>query len=259
MSLTESSQDKDEPEGPLQDHNGPHEPDKTTRTRRGGDFCTTVQVDRRTISPLGLLKEDFNQFKEEVLKVFKDRDTKTELGDGPRGRGPLGLLRQDLHQFKEGITNVFSISSSKETTSSEKAINCPGRLKEDLSLCRDDLSNVFRLLKGRDVAKEDSSNAFKPRSCRTDGTEEPLRSLFRRDGLTSRSSSVHPAPVFTENLADVNSVSEHLGKQRRGGGTYYGATPGPQRTHKEEEEEEEAHRVSLSSGVSLLTLRDDRR
>lgn len=251
MSLTEPSQDLDEPEGPLQDHNGPNEPDKTTRTR---DFCTTVQADRRTISPLGLLKEDFNQFKEEVLKVFKDRDTKTEPGDGPRGRGPLGLLKQDLHQFKEDITNVFSIGSSKETTFSEQAINCPGSLKEDFSLCKDDLSNVFRLLKGRDVAKEDSSNAFKPRSCRSDRTEEPLRSLFRRSG------SVRPAPVFTEHSAGVNSVSEHLAKQRRGGGAYSGATPGPRRKHGEEEEEKEvAHWVSLSSGVSLLDLRDDRR
>lgn len=244
MSLTESSQDQDGPEGPLQDHNGPNEPDKTTRTR---DFCTTVQADRRTISPLGLLKEDFNQFKEEVLKVFKDRDTETEPG-GPRGRGPLGLLKQDLHQFKEDITNVFSIGSSKETTS----ISCPGSRKEDFGLCKDDLSNVFRLLKGRDVAKEDSSNAFKPRSCRTDRTQEPLRSLFRRDAPTSRSGSVRPAPVFTENSAGVNSVSEHLAKLRRGGGT----TPGPQRTRREEEE---AHWVSLSSGVSLLNLRDDRR
>lgn len=131
MSLTESSQDQGGPEGRLQDHNGPNAPDKPTKKR---DFCPTVQAHRRTISPLGLLKEDFHQFKEEVLKVFKDGDTKTEPGGGPQGRGPLGLLRQDLNQFKEDITNAFRISSSKETTSSEGA-NGDGQTSRSGSVC----------------------------------------------------------------------------------------------------------------------------
>ncbi|KAI3369158.1 hypothetical protein L3Q82_026123 [Scortum barcoo] len=134
--------------------------------------------EKRTISPLSLLKEDFNQFKE-VFRVF--RDTKTEQEDSKTAGSALHLLKGDISQFKEDVSSVFSINTSKnKETTAEKTTN-------RLSCLKDDLSNVFRigLSKEKDnKAKEDSSNTFKIKASKDERTDEPFKSLFRRDQKT---------------------------------------------------------------------------
>lgn len=146
------------------------EPDKNMRRK-------DLQGERRSTSPFTVLREDFSQFKEEVLKVFKDKDMKTEVEDRlqshtdnkPTSR-TLSLLKEELNQFKEDMTNVFSVTSSKDkkTKSAEKPVHHLSSLKEDLS-------NASR------PSKEDKSNISRAKSSRADRTDELLQSLFRRD------------------------------------------------------------------------------
>ncbi|XP_040895957.1 tripartite motif-containing protein 16-like [Toxotes jaculatrix] len=165
------------------------------------DLLKTHQREKRTISPLTLLKEDFSQFKEDVLKVFKDRDVKTEHEDSPSSQmenklasSTLSLLREDLSQLKEEVTSIFNISSSKDrdvkstdpktSQSAEKTISSLNNLKEDFS-------NVFRIGLSKDkdnkglAVKEDS----KIKVLKAERTDEPFRNLFRRDQKPLKSSS----------------------------------------------------------------------
>ncbi|XP_049444213.1 E3 ubiquitin/ISG15 ligase TRIM25-like [Epinephelus fuscoguttatus] len=148
------------------------------------DLLLTNQMDKRSISPLSFLKEDFSQFKEEVLKVFRDKDTNpTSQAENKPATSTLCLLREDLSQFKEDVTSVFSSSKKptdpKTSQPAEKTINRLSFLN-----FKEDLSNVFRigLSKDRDnrdvTAQEDSSNTFKIKPERVD--EPFLQSLFRK-------------------------------------------------------------------------------
>lgn len=202
MSLAEEpSQENDQKEPEICLHedskkNESNPEDQKDKNMRMKDLMTS-QRDRRTMSPLSLLKEDFSQFKVEVFKVFKDKEIKTEREDGPSTQAEnnlvsttLGLLREDFSQFKEDVTSVFSISSfkDKETKSTEKTINPLSFLKEDFNHFKDDLSNVFRigLSKEKDTVMEDSSNTFEIKVLKAERTDEPFKSLFRRDQKTSQ-------------------------------------------------------------------------
>ncbi|XP_070764414.1 tripartite motif-containing protein 14-like [Enoplosus armatus] len=159
-----------------------------------------------SISPLSLLKEDFSQFKEEVLKVFKDKDTKTEHEDCPSSQAEnkpassvLSLLKEDFSQLKEDVNRVFASSSSKdkETKSADpKTSQSAEKTIKPLSFLKGDFSNVFRigLSKERDnkgvTVKEDSSNTLKIKVSKAERTDEPFNplSLFRRDQKLLRTS-----------------------------------------------------------------------
>ncbi|XP_035503212.2 tripartite motif-containing protein 14-like isoform X1 [Scophthalmus maximus] len=139
------------------------------------DLFKTRQVQKRTISPLTLLREDLSMFKDGVFKVFMDKDRKAEHedpsrappgGKPPVGGGVLSLLREDLSQFREEVSSIFSVSSSK---SAETTVN-------PVSLITDDLSNVFRI--GFSDEKDDSSKTKVQKAERTD---DLFRKLFRRD------------------------------------------------------------------------------
>lgn len=195
---TAQENDQREPEIRLQEGDGTDDfdPEKNKNTRMK-QLLKISQRDRKTISPLSLFKEDFSQLKEEVLKVFRDKDTKTEHEDHPsiqaenkQASSTLDLLKEDFSHFKEDVTSVFSISSSKdkETKSAEKTINRLSFLKEDFNNLKDDLSNVFRIgqSKERDAAKEDSTNTVKVKDLKAERTHEPSKSLFRRDQKISQ-------------------------------------------------------------------------
>ncbi|GAA6230641.1 E3 ubiquitin/ISG15 ligase TRIM25-like [Lates japonicus] len=134
------------------------------------DHLKTNQRERRTISPLTLLKEDFSQFKEEVLKVFKDKDTRTENEDRPSSSA-LSLLREDLSQFKEDVTSIFNISSAKDKDLKSTDPKTSQSAERTINLS---ISSVFRISKIL-AAKEDSSKI------KAERTDDPSRSLFRRD------------------------------------------------------------------------------
>lgn len=124
----------------------------------------TSQSDRRTISALSLIREDLSQFKEGVLKVFKEKDL------NPKTSQPV-----------------------------EKPINSLSLLREDLNNFKDDLSTVFRmgLLKEREdgTVSEDASS----KTLRAERADEPLISLFRRSLIwTSTRSEVVPEATNAE-------------------------------------------------------------
>nr|XP_046246929.1 E3 ubiquitin-protein ligase RNF135-like isoform X2 [Scatophagus argus] len=154
---SEAEDDQKEPERRLQEDDETNESEGQKDKNMGMKDLKICQQDKRTISPLSLLKEDFSQLKEEVLKAFKDKDTKTELEDRPSSQAEnkaasstLGLLKEDFNQFKEDLSNVFRIGLSKE----------------------------------RDAVKEDSSHTFKIKDSKAERTNEPFKSLFRRDQKT---------------------------------------------------------------------------
>ncbi|XP_010787902.1 uncharacterized protein [Notothenia coriiceps] len=169
------------------------------------DLRQTSQRDIRSINPLSFIKEDLSQFKEEVLKVFKDKDTNPlSQAENKPAISTLNLLKEDLSQFKEDVTSFFSLEKETKSTdtktsqSAEKTINRLSFLH-----FKDDLSSVFRMgpSKERDnKAKEDSSNTFKITA----------ESLFRRDQKT--------LVIKVENSEEVKGVfSEKEEKQMDAG------------------------------------------
>lgn len=170
MSLVEEpSQENEQKEAEMENELNEDLKDLNTKTKE-------LQTrEKRTISPLSLLKEDFNQFKE-VFRVF--RDTKTEQEDSKAAGSALDLLKEDFSQFKEDVSSVFSINTSKNREPTAE------KTTSRLSCFKDDISNVFRigLSKEKDnKAKEDSPDTFKIKASKAERTDEPFKSLFRRD------------------------------------------------------------------------------
>ncbi len=203
----------------LQEDDEDNESHQRDKNMRMTDFLKTTQRDKRSISPLSLLKEDFSQFKEDMMKVFKDKDSKTEREEHPLNltenkllSSTFDLLKEDFSQFKEDVTSVFSISSSKdkETKSAEKMTNPLTFLKEDFNLLKDDLSNVFKisLSKERDAAKDDSSNILK---IKVSGAE---KSLFRRDQKTENSHAAQKIFSETREEQKIDGFRGNFSKQK---------------------------------------------
>lgn len=180
-----------EPEIRLQEDDDTSESNSSERkddNMRMKDPLKTNQREKRTTNPLSLLKEDLSQFTEEVFKMFKDKDTKSECEDRPSSQtlskpasSTLDLLKEDLSQFREDVTSIFSISSSKDKemkTEGEARPTGPaehkpasstlGLLKEDLSQLKEDVTSVFGFTLLRD--KETKS---------TEKTINRLSNVFR--------------------------------------------------------------------------------
>lgn len=137
------------------------------------EFLKTNQTEKRTFSPLTLLKEDFNQFKEEVRKVFKDKEAGGRtIQPAEKLISPLTLLKEDFNHLKEDLSSVFRIRLSKEQdnkdvtvkeTSSNTSRMKPERAEEPRkSLSRRDKTS----LKGKDMkeaknSREETDNQVK--------------------------------------------------------------------------------------------------
>lgn len=177
------------------------------------DHLKTNQRERRTISPLTLLKEDFSQFKEEVLKVFKDKDTRTENEDRPSSSA-LSLLREDLSQFKEDVTSIFNISSAKDKDLKSTDPKTSQSAERTINLS---ISSVFRI----SLSKEKDNKILAPHSSKikAERTDDPSRSLFRRDQKLLQTSEkaddsqeVKTLSEKTEDQTD-NDLKEKLSEQ----------------------------------------------
>ncbi len=190
--VEEPSQENDqkEPEVHLQEDelNNEFDPEDQKDTNMRMKDLKTGQKDKRTVNALSLFKEDFSQFKEEVFRVFRDKDMKTEHGDNKPASSTLDLLKEDFSQIKEDVSSVFSINSSKDKESTDpKTSRSAEKTINRLSFLKDDLSNVFRIGLSREkdnkgiTAKEDSSDTFKIKVSKAERTDEPFKSLFRRD------------------------------------------------------------------------------
>lgn len=139
---TKASHENDQEKTETQEDDEVNTEDSNSKSK---DFLKTSQTsEKKTISPLTLLKKDFCQFKEDVIKVFKDKEVNLNQS-AEKLIGPLTLLKEDL-------STVFKIGLSKERD--EKEV----------------------------IVKEDSSNTSKAKTSKTERAEKPLKSLFGRDG-----------------------------------------------------------------------------
>ncbi|XP_044218171.1 myb-like protein X [Thunnus albacares] len=229
-SLTEPSQEDEQKESEIYENSSTNEfdpKDPTDEDVKSKDLLNVNQKQRRTISPLTLFKEDLNHFKEELLNVFKDKDTKTTHEDrssSQRENKPaastLHLLKEDLSQFKEDVTSVFNKDKDMKSADAKTSqlINPLSLLKEDFSHFRDDISSIFRisLSKERDKKDDDSSNAVKIKDSiaeRSECSDKPFTNLFRKD-----QSKVFKTVRRPENVQeDKKMVSEKSEEQMDGG------------------------------------------
>ncbi|XP_041861877.1 butyrophilin subfamily 3 member A3-like isoform X2 [Melanotaenia boesemani] len=141
---TKASHENDQEKTETQEDDELNTEDSNSKSK---DFPKTSQTsEKKTISPLTLFKKDFCQFKEDVIKVFKDKDV------NPRTNQSAEKLISPLTLLKEDLSTVFKIGLSKE--GDEKEV----------------------------IVKEDSSNTSKAKTSKTERAEKPLKSLFGRDG-----------------------------------------------------------------------------
>ncbi|XP_014863070.1 PREDICTED: E3 ubiquitin/ISG15 ligase TRIM25-like [Poecilia mexicana] len=232
------------PEAREDDDIEPEEP--KGKDEQGKDFPKTTQTAKPAFNPLTLIKDDFNQFKEEMKKMFKDKDLDPKPSQSAeKSSSPLTVLKEEL-------SNVFRFG--------------PSRGRED--------KNVEK--------KEDSRNNPRTKASRAERPEETLTSLFRREKpLLKTAQTNHTKEVKqskeTENTQESNDPINCLDKssQMTGCGsekrTEKTKTPKPQseklfastaapetsktRIWENEEKEEEPLEKVLSSEVSLIPLR----
>lgn len=146
------SEQQDETETEIHEDDKLHPEDCNGKDDQVRDSLKTSQTEKRSVSPLTLFKEDLSQFKEGLLKVFKDKDTNPKTTQPPeKPISTLTLLKEDLNNLKEDISSIFRIGLSKEHEDKDAA------------------------------AKLDSSNAVKIKAERSD---ESLLNLFKRGNLS---------------------------------------------------------------------------
>ncbi|XP_069375959.1 tripartite motif-containing protein 14-like isoform X2 [Paralichthys olivaceus] len=154
------------------------------------DVKEKPQLEKKTISPLTLLRDDLSQFKDEVLKVLKD--TRAEHEARPSNQttnkvtsSTLGLLRDDLSQLKDDVSSIFSINSSRDKdvkSADPKSSQAAERSLNPLSLIKEDISNVFRLALSKDKENRDlTGQEDKLKVLRAERTDDSFMRLFRRD------------------------------------------------------------------------------
>ncbi|XP_014880973.1 uncharacterized protein LOC106942251 [Poecilia latipinna] len=115
------------------------------KDEQGKDFPKTTQTAKPAFNPLTLIKDDFNQFKEEMKKMFRDKDSDPKPSQSAeKSSSPLTVLKEEL-------SNVFRFG--------------PSRGRED--------KNVEK--------KEDSRNNPRTKASRAERPDETLTSLFWRE------------------------------------------------------------------------------
>lgn len=149
------SEQQDETETDIHEDDKLHLEDCNSKDDQARDLLKTSQTEKRSVSPLTLFKEDLSQFKEGLLKVFKDKDTNPKTTQPPeKPTSTLTLLKEDLNHLKEDISSIFRIGLSKEHEDKDGA------------------------------AKLDSSNAVKIKATKAERSDESLLNLFKRGNLS---------------------------------------------------------------------------
>nr|XP_020464788.1 tripartite motif-containing protein 16-like [Monopterus albus] len=183
MSLTEETAEKNGQTEPEAHHNEdilPNKSDREDKDVKVKDLLKAQQKEKHMISPLALLKED-------LLKVFKDKEVKKE--DGPSSQmenkpSTLSLLKEDLCQFKEDISSVFSSSQDEDEKAADPKLDQTAEKPLNLlSFLREDLSNILRIGPSKEkdkciTAKEDSS---KIKVLQAEKTDKLFKNLFSTD------------------------------------------------------------------------------
>ncbi|XP_054911177.1 E3 ubiquitin/ISG15 ligase TRIM25-like [Poeciliopsis prolifica] len=132
--------------------------------QQGKEFPKTTQTAKPAINPLTLIKEDFNQIKEEMKKMFKDKNSDPKPSQSAeKSSSPLTLLKEEL-------SNVFRFG--------------PSRDREN--------KNVEK--------KEDSRNNRQTKASAGERPNEMLKSLFRREKPVLKTAQTNQA---TKSKADI--------------------------------------------------------
>ncbi|KAM9849070.1 uncharacterized protein ACBR49_008345 [Aulostomus maculatus] len=190
----------------------------------------TNQSERRSISPLAVLKEDFSQLKSELLSMFKDKEVKTPGGDGSSSQtrtsgGPLSLLKEELSQFKEDVSSVFKTVHSSDSDNTGLAT------KGDAS--------IAVLIKASEAEGGVHSGEALKNMCRDDQTSVADGQRGEETICTRRPCQTSAAKQTIKAVGCRNSSSQVSGED------------------KKEEEGEPLQLKSLPSGISLLCLSDE--
>uniref|UniRef100_A0A3Q3MJJ8 Uncharacterized LOC113139681 n=1 Tax=Mastacembelus armatus TaxID=205130 RepID=A0A3Q3MJJ8_9TELE len=159
------------------------------------------QITDKSTNLLSLLKED-------LFKVFKDRDVKKEHEDGQLDQtenegtasGTLSLLKEDLSQSEDDFCQDKDVMSvdPKPSQTTDKSTNRQSLLKEDFSVFKDDLSKVFSIILSKE--KDNKEDSSKIKNLKTARPDELFKNLFRRDNPLSQSQSVEDSQEVKETL-----------------------------------------------------------
>ncbi|XP_017289788.1 E3 ubiquitin/ISG15 ligase TRIM25 [Kryptolebias marmoratus] len=148
--LGEPPHENHQKEAEVQEDEEPDSEKKSNEDVQVKDFLKPSQTEKRAISPLTLLRDDFNQFTEEIRNQFKEKDT------NPKSNGltekqvrPRTLFKEDLNNFRENLSSVFKIGVPKEQENKDEA------------------------------EKEDDKSGVKASKAERAG--EPFKSLFKRE------------------------------------------------------------------------------
>lgn len=64
--------------------------------------CQSIPREKKPNRAISLFKEDFGNFKQDILNIFKDKDVKTAKKEEKR---TLDVLKEDMHQFREEFSH----------------------------------------------------------------------------------------------------------------------------------------------------------
>ncbi|TDH08990.1 hypothetical protein EPR50_G00103660 [Perca flavescens] len=229
MSLVEEPAQNDVPKVPeirLQDNEVSNECDPKDQKDEN--------TEKRPVSPLSFLREDLRQFKEDLLKMFRDKDA----DQSDQAASSHDLVKGDSSRFEVVVARAFQSTDPKSSQSAEKPINRLSFLN---------FSNVFRL-GNISEQNEETVDAEKLKNNLEDGMKE-----VEVAETTSLSESHHggemiPTPRAAEQRCESEESSE---------------SGDDERMNKEEAEQEEEEKPSetlllqpLSSEINLFRLRD---
>lgn len=135
---------------------------RSSKDLQVNDVSKPSRTDKREISPLTLLRDDFIQFREGLKKKFMEKDTNV--------KAPT-LFKEDLNHFKESLTSVFRMGVLKERENKDGAAkeDNNSRVKTSKSEGADELfMNLFRregplvnLKTAKDVKEKSKSLDFR--------------------------------------------------------------------------------------------------
>lgn len=158
------------PETREDDDIGPKEP--KGKDEQGKDFPKTTQTAKPAFNPLTLIKEDFNQIKEEMKKMFKDKDSDPKPSQSAeKSSGPLTLLKEEL-------SNIFRFGPSRDQ-------------------------------ENKDVEKkEDFRNNPRTKASRGERPDETPKSLFRRENPLLKTAQTNQAKKSKADL-EINPTKQN--------------------------------------------------
>lgn len=181
MSLTETSQENKlkDPEIIQQENAEMKEPDKNMGNK------DNTELGERSTKPPPPLVEHFSRFKEVVLKDKKmdPEDCQRNQAENKSVSGTLGLLKENLNEFRENLTSIFGGSSSKnkEIQSADKMIH-----RQKSNNFKGNLSDIFGLSKEKDTTKESPESTFKIRGRDTERMDKAFERFFKKNQSTQK-------------------------------------------------------------------------